>query len=175
MHVDATCERTRDAGSTPATSTISLSVYGGCGAIAQLLPDYCPHLDGRFEYPTGSGIHISKKQNRCLNSGYGFSYLVEVPGRLTGRGRVRRQFKSVDQAAGFALLTVEGQKKLRPRIAPMSQYRKCSTQSLGVLSNKNSITYLRKYICVKLRIRYRFVILGFHSIATRTFCSIHKV
>ena len=32
MHVDATCERTRDAGSTPATSTISPGVYKHCGA-----------------------------------------------------------------------------------------------------------------------------------------------
>ena len=123
MHVDATCERTRDAGSTPATSTILPSVYRASGDITQLLPDYCPHFDGRFEYPAGSGIHISKKQNRCLKSSYGFSYLVEVPGRLTGRGRVRRQFKSIAQAAGFAQLTVEGQKKMGQMFHQLSYRR----------------------------------------------------
>ena len=35
-------ESPRDAGSTPATSTILPSVYGVSGAIAKLLPDYCP-------------------------------------------------------------------------------------------------------------------------------------
>jgi hypothetical protein len=36
---DAPYESTRDAGSTPATSTILPSVYGASGAIAKLLPD----------------------------------------------------------------------------------------------------------------------------------------
>ena len=35
-------------GTTPATSTILPSVYGASGAIAKLLPDYCPHFDGRL-------------------------------------------------------------------------------------------------------------------------------
>ena len=61
INKDATSERTRDAGSTPATSTILPSVYRSSGDITQLLPDYCPHFDGRFEYPTGSGIHTSKR------------------------------------------------------------------------------------------------------------------
>ena len=39
--LDAPYESTRDAGSTPATSTILPSVYGASGAIAKLLPDYC--------------------------------------------------------------------------------------------------------------------------------------
>jgi len=88
--LDAAYESTRDAGSTPATSTILPSVYGASGAIAKLLPDYCPHFDGRIEYPRGSGIHISKRRNRYLKNAYGLSYLVEIPGRLTGCGRRRR-------------------------------------------------------------------------------------
>ena|GEM_PF-4943487 len=38
--VDAPYESTRDAGSTPATSTILPSVYGALGVNAKLLPDY---------------------------------------------------------------------------------------------------------------------------------------
>ena len=79
----------QDAGSTPATSTILPSVYGASGAIAKLLPDYCPHFDGRIEYPRDYGIHISKKRNRCLKNTYGLSYLVEVPGRFTSCGPQR--------------------------------------------------------------------------------------
>ena len=51
---DAPYESTRDAGSTPATSTILPSVYGASGAIAKLLPDYCPHFDGRMNSPVVS-------------------------------------------------------------------------------------------------------------------------
>ena len=76
------------------------------------MPDYCPHFDGRIEYPRGSGIHISKRRNRCLENAYGLSYLVEIPGRLTGCGRRRRQFKSHSKAVGFAQLCAEGQKKM---------------------------------------------------------------
>ena len=50
--LDAPYESTRDAGSTPATSTILPNVYGASGAKAKLLPDYCPHFDGRIECPT---------------------------------------------------------------------------------------------------------------------------
>ena len=54
--LDASFESTRDAGSTPATSTILPSVYGASGAIAKLLPDYCPHFDGRIEYPNSLNL-----------------------------------------------------------------------------------------------------------------------
>ena len=35
-------------GTTPATSTIFPSICGASGAIAKLLPDYCPKFDGRL-------------------------------------------------------------------------------------------------------------------------------
>jgi len=119
------------------------SVYGASGAIAKLLPDYCPHFDGRIEYPRGSGIHISKKRNRCLKNAYGLSYLVEIPGRLTGCGRRRRQFKSHSKAVGFALLCAEGQKKMGQMFHQLS-HRKLLEIALGdfaepVASKKQAI------------------------------------
>ena len=45
---DAPYESTWDAGSTPATSTIFPSICGASGAIAKLMPDYCPKFDGRL-------------------------------------------------------------------------------------------------------------------------------
>ena len=51
--LDAPFESTRDAGSTPATSTIFPSVNRD---IYKLLPDYCPHFDVLVEYP--NNLHL---------------------------------------------------------------------------------------------------------------------
>jgi integrase len=139
----------RDAGSTPATSTILPSVYGASGAIAKLLPDYCPNFDGRIEYPRGSGIHISKRRNRCLKNAYGLSYLVEIPGRFTGCGRRRRQFKSLNKAVGFALLCAEGQKKMGQMFHQLP-HRKLIEITLGAfvdpVASKKQATLLAEVI-----------------------------
>ena len=68
---DAPYESTRDAGSTPATSTIFPSICGASGAIAKLLLDYCPNFDGRLDYPRGYGSYLKEKKSlpeECLRA-----------------------------------------------------------------------------------------------------------
>ena len=50
--LDASYESTRDAGSTPATSTILPTVYEASGVIANLLSDCCLHFAERMQYTT---------------------------------------------------------------------------------------------------------------------------
>lgn len=54
------------------------------------------------EYPKGSGIVLREIPNRTGGKDYGTSYRVEVPAKLTGRDRERKQFKDKDAAEIWA-------------------------------------------------------------------------
>lgn len=55
-----------------------------------------------WEHPKHSGIKIREKVNQSGLETYGVSYQVDVPDKVTGRGRQRKQFASKDAAEDWA-------------------------------------------------------------------------
>lgn len=65
-----------------------------------------------YIYPTGSGIRIRELINTTKGKVYGGSYLVDVPGALTGGRRIRVQKSSKDEAEREAEKQYEGAKRM---------------------------------------------------------------
>lgn len=69
-----------------------------------------------WEYPQASGILIRRVANRNstegLNRLFGHSFLVTIPGKLTGKGRCRRQFPTQEAAENWAKEQVAGTRQL---------------------------------------------------------------
>jgi len=57
---------------------------------------------GWAEVPKHSGIRVRKVQNRSGGACFGEAFKVEVPHRVTGRGRKRKQFNTYEAAEKFA-------------------------------------------------------------------------
>jgi integrase len=55
-----------------------------------------------WEYPKKSGIRIRWIQNATADDKFGVSFLVTVPGKLTGKSRQRKQFTERDAAQEWA-------------------------------------------------------------------------
>lgn len=69
----------------------------------------------KLEYPKNSGISIRPIPNVTLGEAYGESYLVTLPGKVTGKGRRRRQFTTLEAAKDFAAESFNGVRKLGGR------------------------------------------------------------
>ena len=54
------------------------------------------------EYPVGSGIRISIMTNRTNSKEFNYSFRVHVPIKVTGKGRIQKQFLKLDKAKAFA-------------------------------------------------------------------------
>tara|TARA_B100001123_G_scaffold444068_1_gene591891 strand:+ start:8830 stop:10065 length:1236 start_codon:yes stop_codon:yes gene_type:complete len=67
--------------------------------------------DSPFEHPNGSGIRISVVANREKGKIYSRSFRVHVPNRITGKGRIQKQFPTLGKAKAFS----EGQYLLSKR------------------------------------------------------------
>ncbi|SVD20194.1 uncharacterized protein METZ01_LOCUS373048, partial [marine metagenome] len=68
-----------------------------------------------WEFPKGSGVRISETINRSRGQDYGVSYKVVIPRRLTGNGRVRKQFPLLETAMEFASDEVAGKEQFGQR------------------------------------------------------------
>ncbi len=64
-----------------------------------------------WEYPKKSGIRIREILNRNAGEVYAGSYLVDVPTKITGKIRLRRQFKTREEAESWAKQSLEGSTK----------------------------------------------------------------
>lgn len=64
-----------------------------------------------WEYPKKSGIRIREILNSTGGDAFGASYLVTVPGKLTGKLRARKQFTRRDAAEDWAEETFQGYRK----------------------------------------------------------------
>ncbi|WP_156469116.1 tyrosine-type recombinase/integrase [Cephaloticoccus primus] len=63
-----------------------------------------------WEYPKKSGIRIRPIFNRSAGAAFSISYRVEVPARVTGRGRLFKQFKRREDAEAWADRALRGQR-----------------------------------------------------------------
>ena len=63
---------------------------------------------GIREYPKGSGIKIRVVQNTSQGTAYGFSFMVDVPVKITGTVRQRKKFTSVADAELHADTVYQG-------------------------------------------------------------------
>lgn len=59
-------------------------------------------MKAKIEFPKGSGITIRPIANRTSGEAYGQSFIVTLPGKLTGNGRERRQFTTLRGAKDYA-------------------------------------------------------------------------
>lgn len=62
----------------------------------------------KFEYPKQSGVTVRAIANRTNGEAYGQGWLVTLPGKVTGNGRERKQFKTLQAAKDFASESVAG-------------------------------------------------------------------
>lgn len=62
----------------------------------------------KLEYPKQSGVTIRAVPNRTNGEAYGQGWLVTLPGKVTGNGRERKQFKTLQAAKDFATDSVAG-------------------------------------------------------------------
>jgi integrase len=60
------------------------------------------------EHPKGSGITIRAIVNRTGEQVFGESYIVTLPGKVSGKGRVRKQFRTLADAKAFAADSAKG-------------------------------------------------------------------
>ena len=63
---------------------------------------------GKQEFPKGSGVTIRPVANITSGQAYGQSYLVTLPGKVTGKGRERRQFETEQAAKDYAAEAFNG-------------------------------------------------------------------
>jgi len=71
------------------------------------------------EYPKDSGITIRRIFNRTNGEVFGESYIVTLPGKVSGKGRVRRQFDSLASAREFAADSVKGVRAVGSRFVEL--------------------------------------------------------
>lgn len=62
----------------------------------------------KLEYPKKSGVTIRLLANRTKGEAYGESWIVTLPGKVTGNGRERKQFKTLEAAKKHAAQAVAG-------------------------------------------------------------------
>jgi len=76
-------------------------------------------------YPKGSGIKIRSVKNKTTIEGktvsFGESFMVTVPARVTGRGRLRRQFGTKQEAEEWAGQQYDGTLKLGSEFFGLSE------------------------------------------------------
>jgi integrase len=85
---------------------------------------------GKLEYPKGSGVTIRPVANKTNGEAYGQSYLVDVPGKVTGRGRQRRQFETLQAAKDWAAEAVNGVRAVGGRFVELEHADRDATLRL---------------------------------------------
>jgi site-specific recombinase XerC len=64
-----------------------------------------------IEHPKKSGIRIITVDNATLGQKFGFSYQVNIPVKVSGKGRIRKQFPTLAKAKEFAAKEHRGANK----------------------------------------------------------------
>ena len=72
----------------------------------KFLPNSCQ------EYPRGSGIKIREITNKHDGVSYKKYYQVTIPNRLSIKGRIRKQFVSLEEAKSYARTSFNGIRRL---------------------------------------------------------------
>ena len=92
-----------------------------------------PNLD-IWEHPKGSRIKVSEIINRTRSQDFGGSFRVYVPARVTGKGRIYRQFQSKEEAFEYAEREFDGKQKHGERhFALSSSQREEAIQAVNLL------------------------------------------
>jgi integrase len=64
--------------------------------------------EDKLEFPKGSGVTIRPIENTTNGQAYGKSYLVTLPGKVTGKRRERKQFDTLEAAKDYATNACKG-------------------------------------------------------------------
>jgi len=72
------------------------------------------------EFPKGSGILIREVINKHGGEKFGKSFIVNIPAKLTGRNRERKQFDSFDKARDYATNTAGGVRAIGGQFVEMN-------------------------------------------------------
>lgn len=99
-----------------------------------------PKRPSCWEYPKKSGIRIRTIANLHAGSEFGLSYLVEVPARLTGASRLRRQFKALQDAEQWADETLHGIRKQGEAFFRLSDQERHEVVSNAPLLRSHGLT-----------------------------------
>ena len=84
----------------------------------------------KLEHPKGSGITIRSVANITNGHAYGQSYLVTVPGKVTGRGRHRKQFDTLPAAKDYAAEAANGVRAVGEKFIDMEHTDRDATLRL---------------------------------------------
>lgn len=85
---------------------------------------------GKQEYPKDSGITIRPVANFTNGKAYGQSHLVTLPGKVTGKGRERRQFETLQAAKDYAAEACNGVRKVGEKFIEMEHADRDATLRL---------------------------------------------
>ncbi len=106
----------------------------------KFLPNSCQ------EYPRGSGIKIREITNKHDGVSYKKSYQVTIPNRLSIKGRIRKQFVSLEEAKSYAKTSFNGIRRLGEEFLKIdNQQLKKAIKSIQIRAQKPF-----KDVCIEL-------------------------
>ena len=106
----------------------------------KFLPNSCQ------EYPRGSGIKIREITNKHDGVSYKKSYQVTIPNRLSIKGRIRKQFVSLEEAKSYAKTSFNGIRRLGEEFLKIdNQQLKKAIKSIQISAQKPF-----KDVCIEL-------------------------
>ena len=85
---------------------------------------------GKMEFPKGSGVTIRPIPNKTNGATFGESYLVTLPGKVTGKGRERKQFTTLQAAKDHAAEAVNGVRAVGGRFVELEHTDRDATLRL---------------------------------------------
>ena len=98
------------------------------------------------EYPRGSGIKIREITNKHDGVLYKKSYQVTIPNRLSIKGRIRKQFVSLEEAKAYAKTSFNGIRRLGEEFLKIdNQQLKKAIKSIQISAQKPF-----KDVCIEL-------------------------
>lgn len=83
-----------------------------------------------LEFPKQSGVTIRVVANRTTGEAYGQGWLVMLPGKVTGNGRERKQFKTLQAAKDFASASVAGLRAIGGKFIDLEHADRAATLRL---------------------------------------------
>ena len=93
----------------------------------------------KLEFPKQSGVTIRAVANRTNGEAYGQGWLVTLPGKVTGNGRERKQFKTLQGAKDFASDSVAGVRAVGSKFIDMEHTdRDATLRLLNAIKERSS-------------------------------------
>jgi hypothetical protein len=106
----------------------------------KFLPNSCQ------EYPRGSGIKVREITNKHDGVSFKKSYQVTIPNRLSIKGRIRKQFVSLEEAKSYARTSFNGIRRLGEEFLKIdNQQLKKAIKSIQIRTQKPF-----KDVCIEL-------------------------